>query len=163
MKEVAIDYVQKLLHAGVVRKSSSIINSPLMLVKKPQADPSKPFAEQLVHNYIELNKNIAPCSYPLRNLYELLDEVAIGKIFSVLNLSQGFFQQHLDDPDEFTSFSIPGRGQHTYTRSPQGLNSSPAYFQRMLDFVLQGIDCVYVYKDDVVISVFSHEENRQKL
>jgi len=74
LKHVAIDYVHKLLQAGVVRKSSSVFNSPLMLVKKPQADPNKPLAEQyrLVHNYIDLNKNISPCSYPLRNLYELL-------------------------------------------------------------------------------------------
>jgi hypothetical protein len=165
LKEVAIDYVKKLLQAGVVRKSSSIFNSPLMLVKKPHADPTKPLAEQyrLVHNYIDLNKNISPCSYPLRNLYELLDEVASGKVFSVLDLSQGFFQQHLDDPQESTSFSIPGVGQYTYTRSPQGLNSSPAYFQRMLDYVLQGIDRVYVYIDDVVVSVNSHEESLSKL
>ena len=56
-----------------------------MLVKKPHADPAKPLAEQyrLVHNYVDLNKNTNPCSYPLRNLYELLDEVASGKIFSV--------------------------------------------------------------------------------
>ena len=49
-----------------------------MLVKKPHADPNKPLAEQyrLVHNYVDLNKNINPCSYPLRHLYELLDEVA---------------------------------------------------------------------------------------
>ena len=39
LKEVAIDYVQKLLAAGVVRKSNSVFNSPLMLVKKPHADP----------------------------------------------------------------------------------------------------------------------------
>ena len=46
LKEVAIDYVKKLLQAGVVRKSTSIFNSPLMLVKKPHADPNKPRAEQ---------------------------------------------------------------------------------------------------------------------
>ena len=65
LKEVAIDYVKKLLQAGVVRKSTSIFNSPLMLVKKPHADPNKPLAEQyrLVHNYMDLNKNISPCSY----------------------------------------------------------------------------------------------------
>ena len=81
-----------------------------MLVKKPHADPAKPLAEQyrLVHNYVDLNKNINPCSYPLRHLYELLDEVASGIIFSVLDLSQGFFQQQLIDPSESTSFSIPG-------------------------------------------------------
>ena len=54
LKGVAIDYVKKLLAAGVVRKSTSVFNSPLMLVKKPHADPKKPLAEQyrLVHNYV---------------------------------------------------------------------------------------------------------------
>ena len=114
LKEVAIDYVQKLMEAGVIRKSTSVFNSPLMLVKKPNADPNKPLGEQyrLVHNYVDLNKNINPCSYPLRHLYELLDEVASGKVFSVLDLSQGFFQQTLIDPQESTSFSIPGIGQY---------------------------------------------------
>ena len=165
LKEVAIDYVQKLMEAGVIRKSTSVFNSPLMLVKKPNADPKKPLGEQyrLVHNYVDLNKNINPCSYPLRHLYELLDEVASGKVFSVLDLSQGFFQQALVDPQESTSFSIPGIGQYTYCRSPQGLNSSPAYFQRLLDFVLGNIPRVYVYIDDVVVSVATHEENLAKL
>ena len=65
-----------------------------MLVKKPHADPKKPLAEQyyrLVHNFVDLNRNISPCSYPLRYLYELLDEVAAGTVYSVLDLSQGFF------------------------------------------------------------------------
>ena len=70
-KEVAIDYVQKLLAAGVIKKSNSVFNSPLMLVKKPHADPKKTLSKQyhLGHNYVEVNKNIAPCSYPLRHLY----------------------------------------------------------------------------------------------
>ena len=36
LKEVAIDYVQKLMEAGVIIKSTSVFNSPLMLVKKNQ-------------------------------------------------------------------------------------------------------------------------------
>ena len=121
-----------------------------------------PLGEQyrLVHNYIELNKLIAPCSCPLRHLYELLDEVAAVKIFSVLDLSQG---QTLFDPKETTASSIPGYGQFTYNRSPQGLNSSPAYFQRLLDFVLKQIDRCYVYIDDVVISAHSHKESLKTL
>ncbi len=52
LKEVAIDYVEKLLKSGVIRPSTSVFNSPLMLVKKPNADPTKPLGEQyrLVHN-----------------------------------------------------------------------------------------------------------------
>ena len=97
LKEVAIDYVDKLLKSGVIRPSTSVFNSPLMLVKKTNGDPKKPLAEQyrLVHNYVELNKSIAPCSYQLRHLYMLLDEMASGKIFSLLDLSQGFFQPTL--------------------------------------------------------------------
>ena len=132
-----------------------------MLVKKNHADPKKPLAEQyrLVHNYVEVNKNISPCSYPLRHLYELLDEVASGKIYSVLDLSQGFFQQHLLDPHQATAFSIPGFRQYSYVGSPQGMISSPAYFQQLLDYVLTNIKRTYVYIDDVVMSVQAHEDN----
>ena len=45
LKEVAIDYVDKLLRSGVVRPSTSVFNSPLMLVKKPNSKPDKPLAE----------------------------------------------------------------------------------------------------------------------
>ena len=39
------------------------------------------------------------------------------------------------------------------------MNSSPAYFQRLLDYVLTNISRTYVYIDDVVISVQTHEDN----
>lgn len=95
-------------------------------------------AEQyrLVHNYVEVNNNIAPCSYPLRHQYKPLDEVASGHVYWVLDLSQGFFQQH---PNKTTTFSISGIGWYVYIIYPQGMNSSPACYQRMLDFVLKGI------------------------
>ena len=127
--------------------------------------PKKPLAEQyrLVHNYVEVNKNISPCSYPLLHLYELLDEVSSGKIYSVLDLSQVFFQQNLLDPHQATAFSIPGMGQCSYVRSPQGMNSNPAYFQRLLDYALTNINRTYVYIDDVVISVQTHEDNQATL
>ena len=72
-------------------------------------------------------------------------------------MSQGFFQQTLIDPQEATSFSIPGYGQFSYCRSPQG------YFQLLLDHVLPNISRVYVYIDDIVICVRSHEENLERL
>lgn len=46
LKELAIDYVDKLLKSGVIPPSTSVFDSPLMLVKKPNADPTKPFGEQ---------------------------------------------------------------------------------------------------------------------
>ena len=43
------------------------------------------------------------------------------------------------------------------------MNSSPAYFQLLLDFVLKGIERTYVYIDDIVISVKTHKQNLTKL
>ena len=46
LQEVAIDYAKKLLKSGVIRPSTSVFNSSLMLVKKPNADLKKTLGEQ---------------------------------------------------------------------------------------------------------------------
>ena len=48
LKEVAIDYFDKLLKSSIIRPSISVFNLPLMLVKKPNADPAKPLGEQAI-------------------------------------------------------------------------------------------------------------------
>ena len=39
------------------------------------------------------------------------------------------------------------------------MNSSPAYFQRLLDYVLTNIKRTYMYIDDLVVSVQNHDDN----
>ena len=148
------DYVDNLLKSGVIRHSTSPFSSPLMIIRKASASPMEPINDQyrVVHNYKRINDNILACSYPLRNLHELLDYVAAGKIHSVIDLSQGYFNQQVIDPHGATAFSVPGKGLFEYTKSPMGINSSPAYFQRLLDFVVRGIPNIYVYLDDIICS-----------
>lgn len=43
------------------------------------------------------------------------------------------------------------------------MNSSPTYFQHLIDFVLKGIKQTYVYREYVVISIQNHEQNVAKL
>ena len=162
---VAHDYVDKLLQADVIRPSTSPFCSPLMLVRKAKADPKGPPTAnfRVVHNYRMLNTKIKPCAYPLRSLHGLLDEVAQAKIFSVLDLSSGYMCQKLVDPHEATAFGVPGKGHYTYVRSPQGLSSSPAYFQRLLDFVIRGLPGVTVYLDDIIVVSTSHNEHLVRL
>lgn len=167
LKEVVIQYVDKLLAAGIIRRSESPFSSPLMLVRKPHGEASgKPLVEQyrVVHDFRRLNANTVRDSYPLRNLYELIDAVAQAKVWSIIDLSSGFWNQELtEESKEFTAFGVPSVGHFEYNRSAQGLCNSSATFQRLLDYVLQGLAGTYVYIDDVIAAHNNHEEHLKGL
>ena len=157
LQEIQHDYVDQLLAANVIRASTSPFSSPLMMIKKANADINLPLTShyRVVHNYKRVNETIVSCSYPLSNLYELIDEVSQGKYFTVLDLSQGYFNQECIDPHGATAFTVPGRGTYEYLRSPMGTKSSPSYFQRLMEFVLRNLKNVYVYLDDIIVSTAS--------
>ena len=166
LRPVAEEYVKNLASAGIIQPSNSPYSSPLMLVRKGDASPSKPLIEQyrVVHDYRRLNDNTVKDSYPMRQLYELLDRVANAKVWSVIDLSSGFWNQELEPGSRaLTAFGLPGLGHWEYKRSAQGLCNSPAAFQRLLDYVLRGLDRVYVYIDDVIVCSNNHEEHLKLL
>ena len=166
LRPVAQDFISNLASAGVIQKSASPFSSPLMLVRKNDAKPDQPLVDQyrVVHDYRRLNDNIVRDSYPMRNLHELLDSVSQGKIWSVIDLSSGFWNQVLTKPSRaYTAFGLPGSGHWEYTRSAQGLTNSPATFQRLLDHVLQDLEGVYVYIDDVIICSQNQAEHLKRL
>ena len=111
-----------------------------------------------------MNSNSIRDSYPLHNLYDLIDKVASAKLWSVIDLSSGFWNQSLHPESQpYTAFAVPGIGHFEYNRTAQGLANSPAAFQRLLDFVVRGIPGVYVYIDDVVIATENFEEHHKAL
>ena len=166
LQPVVHEYVEKLYNANVIQKSTSPFCSPLLLVNKAGSNPSQPLVERyrVVHDFRKLNKLTVRDSYPLHNLYDLVDKVASAKIWSVIDLSSGFWNQSLHkDSRPYTAFSVPGKGHFEYTRTAQGLCNSPAAFQRLLDFVVKGIPGVYVYIDDVVIATDDVKSHLQAL
>ncbi len=139
---------------------------PLMLVKKMDASPDKPILEQyqVVHDYHKLNENTVHDCYPMCNLYELLDSVAQAKIWSVIDLSLGFWNQELTQKSKpYMAFGVPSHGHWEYNCSMQGLTNSPTTFQRLLDFILKDLPGVYVYIDVIIICSNSHEEHLKLL
>jgi hypothetical protein len=100
----------------------------------------------------------------MRNLFELIDEVGQGQIYSIIDLSQGFFNQLLtEDSKAFTAFGVPGKGHFEYNRSAQGLSNSPASFQRLVDFINTGLPGVFVYLDNVVIVSKTYQQHQGQL
>ena len=69
------------------------------------------------------------------------------------------------DPDDAhkTAFSPgPGMGLFEFNRMPFGLNGAPGTMQRLMDKLLEGMNCAMGYIDDILAyssSVESHKKN----
>ena len=94
--------------------------------------------------------------YPLTKLEDLFASLAGGKKFSKLDLSQAYQQLPLDE--KLTNFATVNthRRLYRYTHLPFEVASAPVLFQKLMDTVLQGIQHVICYIDDILVTGTNH-------
>lgn len=145
--------IEQLQKDDIIEASNSPFNSPVILVPKKGTDTEGNKLFRMCVDFRELNKISIPYSFPLPRIEDILDQLGGSQYFSTLDLSQGFHQVLIDEPDrEKTAFSS-NYGHYQYKRCPFGLKTLPGFFQSLLNGILsglQGIKC-FVYIDDVVI------------
>ena len=93
--------------------------------------------------------------YPIPRVDDLFSRLSGGKYFTKLDLSQAYQQVPLDESSRKYVVIIT-RGLFRYTRLPFGVSSAPGIFQRVIESLLQGIDSVVVYLDDILITEEKH-------
>ncbi|KAJ2923098.1 hypothetical protein H1R20_g13996, partial [Candolleomyces eurysporus] len=96
------ELIEEHLAAGRIRPSSSPFASPSFVI--PKADPAaKP---RWVNDYRVLNANTVPDRYPLPRVDDIISDIARGKIFSVFDMTNAFFQTRMHPDDvEFTAWT----------------------------------------------------------
>ena len=155
------DSIDDWLKLGVVRRSSSMYNSPIFCVPKKNG---KGF--RIVQDFRELNLNSHIDKYSMKEISECIGDIgrANSSIFTTLDLTSGFWQMPLHPQDShFTAFTVPGRGQFEWLTSPMGLLGCPASFQRLMEAAMLGIAKVIVYIDDLLIHAATHDEQLEIL
>ena len=102
-------------------------------------------------------------SYPLPLVDELMTDVAGGKYFTKLDLSQAYLQLPLDHESSELLTINTHKGLFKYNRLLFGVSSAPAIFQRSMETLLRGLNGVSVYFDDILITGSTHENHLHNL
>jgi hypothetical protein len=97
---------------------------------------------------------------PLPN--ELMDEVRDSKVFTKLDLKNGYHLFHIKKGDEWKMAFNTHRGHYEMTVVPFGLTNTPAFFQTRMNEILWDLRerGVVVYIDDILIHSKDAKEHK---
>ena len=154
------EHIENLKKAGCLEISTSPYNSPIFLVKK------KDGSSRIVLDYRLLNFHSMPDKYSIRDVRACLDEIgkAKAKIFSCLDVTSSYHQVALQQESrQYTSFHITGKPKLQWTRSPMGLTGSGSTFSKLMDIIMQGLDGVINYIDDILCHSTDHDTQLARL
>ncbi|GBL88553.1 Transposon Ty3-I Gag-Pol polyprotein [Araneus ventricosus] len=152
--------IDEWLDQGIVRQSSSEYASPIVLVKK------KDGTARLCVDYRKLNRKLVKDRFPLPLIEDVLDKLQDAKVYSTLDLKNGFFHIEVnEDCKHFTSFVVPD-GQFEFNKVPFGISTSPSVFQIYVysifrELMRKGI--VIIYMDDLIIPAKDEDEAYSKI
>ena len=129
--------------------SKSKISSPLFFVGK------KDGKEHPVIDYRRLNSITEPDQFPIPLLQEMINKVQGAKMFSKVDIHEGFYNIHVTEGDEWKAVFKTNSGLYKPTVMQFGLKNAPAVFQRMMNtqfanIITQGN--VIIYFDDILIA-----------
>ena len=106
---------------------------------------------RLVVDYRQINEATLPDAHTLPLTENMLENQSKHKILTIVDLTKGFHQIPLHPESRAkTAMNLAGK-RYQWRAMPMGIKNGPAIFQRVMDHVLQGLDCVNVYIDDIII------------
>uniref|UniRef100_A0A3Q2EGN4 Gypsy retrotransposon integrase-like protein 1 n=1 Tax=Cyprinodon variegatus TaxID=28743 RepID=A0A3Q2EGN4_CYPVA len=115
--------------------------------------PKKDDSVRLCGDYkVTINPWLNVDQYPLPKTQDLFAKLAGGQKFTKLDLSQAYQQVQLEESSRCYLTINTHKGLYQYNRLPYGVASAPAIFQKIMDQVLQGMDGVICYLDDILIT-----------
>lgn len=147
--------LDRLQQAGIISPIEfSEWAAPIVPVTKPNG------SVRICGDYkLTINQAAQTDKYPLPKVDDLFSALSGGKYFTTLDLSQAYLQLPLhEDSKQYLTINTH-KGLYQYNRLPFGVASAPGIFQRAMDTLLQGIEGVCVYLDDILVMGRSVEQH----
>ena len=159
-KDEANTIIKGWLEEGIIRPSESEYASSIVLAQKKNG------STRLCVDYRLLDKKIVRNRYPLPLIEDQLDSLQGSRVFSTLDLANGFLHVDLEEGSrKYTSFVVPD-GQYEFLKVPFGLCNSPSVFQRYVNAIFRDLiarKIVLTYMDDLIVHSLDNETGIENL
>ncbi|KAL8441804.1 hypothetical protein Emed_007482 [Eimeria media] len=152
--------LQELKDNKWITMTGSPFAAPSMLVtKKDDATGKQQY--RMVINYKELNSLTISPEYPLPTIQEILDLLHGAKVFTLMDMAQGFHQIRVAPQDQYKTAFRTCMGQYEFKVMPFGLRGAPGTYQAIMnhmffDYIGKG---VIAYLDDLLVYAPSVQEH----
>jgi hypothetical protein len=155
--QVLKEYITDLLNRGYITHSKSPFGSNILFAKK------KDGTLRVVVDYRGLNNITIKDRTPLPNMKEMNDRLRGAKVFTKLDLRDGFNNLLVKPEDQHKTAFRTRYGHFQYRVLPFGLCNAPATFMRMMNRIFGDLydQCIIAYVDDILI--YSPSVDQHKL
>ena len=161
--------IESLEWAGVIKKSMSNWASPIVIAPKKSA-PGEPPKRRLCIDFKKVNelqqevlaegkKRGQISLHPLPKIDEMYAKLKGVKVFSTINLRSGYYHIALGKDSRAKTTFVTPFGKYKFLMVPFSLAQAPAYFQLLMNKVLEGLNFVMTDLDDIIVFSNSEEEH----
>ena len=137
--------VERLCKIGVLKKvNRSEWAAPTFII--PKTDKTVRF----ISDFRELNKRIKRKPFPLPKIQDLMLKLEGFQFATSLDLNMGYYHVELSPFSKRLCTIVLPWGKYEYQRLPMGLCNSPDIFQEKMSTLMQDLEYVRAYIDDLL-------------
>ena len=126
--------------------------------------PKKDGSIRFISDFRKLNKRIKRKPYPIPKIQDLLLKLEGFKYATSLDLNMGYYHIELSPASKWLCTTALPFGKYEYQRLPMGLCNSPDIFQEKMSELMEGLEYVRAYIDDVLaLTTGSWDDHLEKL
>ncbi|XP_018316621.1 uncharacterized protein K02A2.6-like [Mycetomoellerius zeteki] len=146
LRDKVDEELEKMEKSGVIsRIETSEWASPLVVVPKPNR------TIRITEDFKRtINNQLHVQQYPLARVEEIFGKISGGQAFTKLDGPDAFHQVEVEESCKKYLVINTHRGLYRYNILPQGIASSPAIFQELMDRILKGIPMTGSFVDDTI-------------
>ena len=157
VRELIKKGVNEMLRMGITEPSNSAYSSSVVMVKK------KDGSNRFCVDYRKLNAVTKFDNEPMRDPEALMVQLQNDKFFTKTDMSKGYLQIPIEEGSKAKTAFTVSRGCYQFKGMPFGLMNAAATFNRVMRKMLDGVQNIKHFIDDVLTHTATWDDHIKSL